>query len=143
MSYFYRSAEGDCLIVLQKLRREAEVVVQRLVSEVVLQLRLEVILVPEVDLHAEPLELLLAVEPVKEVELALPAHGVQVLAVLVLGLLETLDPDSAHRAVSSVIPGLDAIRHVSIAIEDHAILNCVLGLVIRRPPGAGGPTVLL
>ena len=134
MSYFDRSAEGDCLIILQKLWSKAEVVVQRLVSEVVLQLRLEVILVPEVDLHTESLELLLAVEPVKEVKLALPADGVQVLAVLILGLLETLDPDPAHGAVSSVIPGLDTIRHVSIAIKDHAILNCVLCLVIGRPP---------
>ena len=143
MSYFYRSAESDCLIILQKLWREAEVVVQRLVSEVVLQLRLEMVLVPEVNLHTEPLELLLSVEPVQEVELALPAHGVQVLAVLVLGLLETLDPDAAHGAVSSVIPGLDTIRHVSIAIENHAILNGVLCLVIGRPPRAGGPAVLL
>ena len=81
---------------MKQLWCEAEVVVQRLEAEIVLQLRLEVVLVPEVDLHAEPLELLLAVEPLEEVELALPAHGVQVLAVLVLGLLETLDPDPAH-----------------------------------------------
>ena len=69
---------------------------QWLVAEVVLELGLEVILVPEVDLHAEPPELLLAEQPLQEVEFALPARGEQVFTVLVLDLLETLDPDPAH-----------------------------------------------
>ena len=65
-SYRHRGAEADCLIILQQLGSEAEVVVQWLVAKVVLELGLEVVLVPEVDLHAEPPELLLAEQPLQK-----------------------------------------------------------------------------
>ena len=65
-SYRHRGAEADCLIILQQLGREAGVVVQWHVAEVVLELGLEVVLVPEVDLHAEPPELLLAEQPLQK-----------------------------------------------------------------------------